>query len=92
VPATLATLSQYRELISDRPKKFSESEAGYTSPARSNSDYHCEDCLHFYRGLAARRTVCEILRRPMGSDIEPKAHCVFWTRTGDRFPLLRNGN
>jgi hypothetical protein len=92
MPTTLVTIAQYRAIISDHPKKFNETEAGYVPATRNNTDYFCVDCLHFYRGPVARRTTCEILRRTLGQDIEPKAHCAFWTHTGDRFPLLRNGN
>ena len=82
-------LARYQRLLADRPGKLTASESGYTPPARNQTDYFCDECLHFYTGKAARRTVCEIVRLQPERSIEPKAKCRFWTRTGEKFPLLR---
>lgn len=84
----LVSLSDYRAMVADHPRKFSESEVGYTPAARNSTTYYCDECLHFYEGPAAHRNVCEILRRVGEASIEAKAKCSFWTRTGQKHPLL----
>jgi hypothetical protein len=83
------TLSDYRRLVADHPVKFSEREVGYTPAASNKTDKHCDDCLHFYAGKAARRNVCEIMQRSSGGSVEPRANCRFWTVIGLHYPLLK---
>lgn len=87
-----ATLVDYRRLLADRPEKLSGKEADYASAAQNKSDYHCDDCLHFFTGKVAGRKVCEVVRLQPEKSIEPNARCKFWTRTGERFPLLRTAD
>lgn len=85
-----ATLADYRRLLADRPDKFSGADAQYTPVSSNKTDYHCDDCRHFFTGKAAGYNVCEVVRLQPEKSIEPKAKCKFWTRTGERFPLLNN--
>ncbi len=84
------TLADYHRLLSDRPDKFSGTEASYQSPSQNKTDYHCKDCLHFFTGKVAGYSVCEVVRLQPERSIEPEAKCKFWTHTGGRFPLLNN--
>lgn len=84
-----ATLADYERIVADRPTKFSEREAGYTPASKNKTDYHCDECLHFYEGKIAKRNVCEIMRRNGEATIEPEANCRFWTMTGLKHPLLK---
>ena len=81
-------LARYRALIADRPDKFSGKEAGYTPAAQNKTEYTCDDCRHFFIGPAAGYNVCEVVRLQPEASIEPKAKCRYWTRTGERHPLL----
>jgi hypothetical protein len=83
-------LADYKRLLSDRPDKFSGKEAGYTPAAQNKTEYTCDDCRHFFTGPAASYNVCEVVRLQPEKSIEPKAKCRFWTRTGERFPLLNS--
>lgn len=82
-----AEMSDYNAIVSDHPRKLSPAETGYVIARQNNTGYHCDDCLHFYKGNAARNQVCEVVRRPNSLQIESHAACKFWTRTGTRFPL-----
>jgi hypothetical protein len=83
-----AVLSDYKHLLADRPAKFTGTESGYTPAAKNKTEYTCDDCRHFFTGPAAGYSVCEVVRLVPEKSIEPKAKCKFWTRTGERFPLL----
>jgi len=83
-------LDKYRKLLADRPEKFTGKEADYTPAARNKSDYFCKDCKHFFTGKVAGYNVCEVVRLHPEMSIEPKARCRYWTRTGERFPILNN--
>jgi hypothetical protein len=85
-----ATKAEYERLLADRPRKFTGAEAGYVPAAKNDGDYTCSDCLHFYTGKAAGRSVCEVVRLTPERSIEPKARCKFWTHAGLKFPLLRS--
>jgi hypothetical protein len=82
------TIGEYRKLIADRPRKFTETEVRFAPPSRNNTDYYCKDCSHWFESPGAKRSVCEIMRKRDDSSVEPKAKCMFWTRTGMKFPLL----
>jgi hypothetical protein len=86
--ANLATLSSYRHLLADRPDKFSAQEVAFTMPNRNNTDYYCKECRHWFDSPGAHRSVCEIYRPASDESVPPKGKCMFWTRTGERFPLL----
>jgi len=83
-------LARYRELLADRPEKFTGRESDYTPAAKNSTAYFCKDCLHFFMGKVAGYNVCEVVRLHPEMSIEPKAKCKYWTRTGERFPLLRS--
>lgn len=83
-------LEKYDKLLADRPEKFSGREASYTPASENKTTYHCSDCRHFFTGKVAGYNVCEVVRLQPERSIEPKAKCRYWTRTGERFPLLRS--
>jgi len=85
-----ATLADYRRLIADRPAKLTGPEAQYTPASQNSTDYHCDQCRHFFISKVAGYNVCEVVRLQPEKSIESKAKCKFWTRTGERFPLLNN--
>lgn len=82
-------LADYKRLLTDRPVKFTGAEAGYVPASRNDGEYTCDDCRHFFTGPAAGYNVCEIVRLTPEKSIEPKARCRFWTRTGERWPMLK---
>lgn len=83
-------LADYKRLLADRPEKLSGAEADYTPASKNDSGYHCDQCRHFFTGKVSGHNVCEVVRLQPERSIEPKAKCKFWTRTGERFPLLRS--
>ncbi len=84
------TLAEYKRLLADRPAKFTAAEAAYQSQKQNTTDYFCRDCRHFFQGPVAGYNVCEVVRLQPEKSIESHAKCKFWTRTGERFPLLNN--
>ncbi len=85
----MKTLSEYLELLNDRPKKWSESEVNYL-PAPEGSAMRCTACLHYFRRAIDGFSTCEIMRseRTDREGVFPDWRCSFWTVTGDVFPLL----
>jgi hypothetical protein len=82
----MVTIQNYRKLIADHPRKFTEAEVGFEP--HPEQGLQCGGCFHFYSSIAADRNVCEIYRAKDGSSIPEDGHCAFWTKTGKRFPLL----
>jgi len=76
----------YERIMSDRPEKLNEEEAGYTDP--SSVRYKCSGCLHFLERKIDGFGVCELVRLLDDAPIEPKAVCDYWTDDGEVFPLL----
>lgn len=89
-PRVAATLADYKRLLADRPEKFSGSEAQYFPATKNDTTYTCDSCRHFFNGKVAGYNVCEVVRLQPEKSIEPGARCKFWTRTGERFPLLNH--
>ena len=85
----MKTLSDYLELIDDRPKKFSEAEVHYI-PAPEGSAIRCAACLHYFRRAIDGFTTCEIMRsdRTDREGVFPDWRCAFQTVDGTVFPLL----
>jgi hypothetical protein len=86
-----ATLADYKRHIADRPEKFTGPESNYVPASKNKPDqYRCDTCRHFFIGEVAGYNVCEVVRLQPEKSIEPGARCKFWTRTGERFPLLNH--
>ena len=83
-----ASLAEYKRMMADRPPKFNEADCQFTPAARNKSGYYCDECMHWFDSPVGHRSVCEIYRPRDDGSVEPKAKCMFWTRTGERFPLL----
>jgi hypothetical protein len=82
------SLKEYRAILEERPRKFSAKEVGFEPVTR---EYPCGGCLHYYRGVQAEVSVCEIFR-PKGPDetVPPEGSCRFWTIDGKTFPRLQS--
>lgn len=86
-----ATLSDYHEVMEDRPMKFTPEQVGY-SPKPKFKEV-CDDCVHFFRGRAAKRNVCEIMRPHSETEsVAPCGYCRFWTNDYVTFPLADKEN
>ena len=85
----MKTLTEYLELLNDRPKKFSEAEVNYI-PVPEGSAIRCSACLHYYRRAIDGFAVCEIMRseRTDREGVFPDWRCSFWTVDGIVFPML----
>src|ERR1700684_4200065 len=58
-PEGRVSFSEYTALTRDRPSKFNQEEVNYR---KAEGEEICSGCIHFYKGKAAGRNVCEILR------------------------------
>ena len=86
----MVSLSDYRQLLKDRPAKFSESDVFYR---RGEGKERCRGCFHFFTNPESRssnpvRQVCEIFRPRNDESVKPEWVCDFWTKNGSDFPLL----
>jgi hypothetical protein len=79
-----ATIHEYDAMMLDRPVKFNPEQVGY---GESDGEMKCGGCLHYYTGVTAKRSVCEIMRPP-GDDVDADNVCEFWTKDGVNFPKL----
>lgn len=85
-----ADLEDYTKLLADRPSKFSDEEVDYRE---SEGREKCGKCLHFYTRQIDSLHTCEIFRNDeVDTDgIDPEYVCDFFTRDGEIFPLLKEG-
>jgi len=85
----MKTLSDYLELLDDRPKKFSATEVGY-EPAPEGSELRCAGCRHYFRRATDGFTTCEIFRSPETDreGVLPDWRCRFFNVDGSVFHLL----
>ena len=85
----MVTLEDYREILDDRPVKFTAEEVGY-QPAPEGSAMRCASCLHFYRRAIDGFSVCEIFRDEQTDrdGVLPDWRCRFWTVDSEVHPLL----
>jgi hypothetical protein len=80
----MATLSDYKAIIEDRPKKLDASDVDYRE---GEGDEICGNCIHFYRRVVDEYGVCELLRLADEESIERSYTCDFFSRNGEEFPL-----
>jgi hypothetical protein len=85
----MVTLDEYREIVADRPEKFSAEEVGYEE-APEGSALRCAACLHYFRRAIDGFTTCEIFRSEETDTegVKPDWRCRFYTVDGQVFPLL----
>jgi len=83
-----ATLEEYRQLIADRPKKFTAEEVGFKSESENDSILNCCSCAHWFQSPARNSSVCEIYRPADDGDVPSLGVCMFHTIDGKHFPLL----
>jgi hypothetical protein len=97
-PGTLArqsmakTKKHYDELA--EVEKFSEEDADYRDGEGSlhshGTRHHCcRKCIHYLVRKVDDFGVCEIVRPLDDQPIDEDYVCSFWTRDGERFPLLK---
>ena len=86
----MPTLQEYRDLVEDRPDKWTADEVNYR-PADDRR--RCSRCLHFYERRIDALGVCELFRSDETDDkgVLPNWVCDFFTRDGETFPL-RDGD
>ena len=84
----MPTLNDYRDLVSDRPEKFSAEEVQYR---RAEGKERCSRCIHFYERRLDTLGVCEIMRSEETDEkgVLPNWVCDFTTQDGETFPLLQ---
>lgn len=80
----MPSLDDYKGMIEDRPEKFDKHEVVYREAEGKEC---CGKCLHFFERRIDGYGVCEILRLPDNTPIEPDYVCDFFTKDGDSFPL-----
>ncbi len=85
----MKTLSEYLELLNDRPVKFTESDVNYL-PAPEGSELRCAGCRHYFRRAIDGFTTCEIFRseRTDREGVLPDWRCSFFNVDGSVFHLL----
>ena len=84
-----ATKADYDKLMADRPEKMDEAESGYRVGEGNSNSPHCSGCIHLYQRKLDHYAVCEIVRPVKGDEeIGLDAVCDFWTKDGEKFPLL----
>jgi hypothetical protein len=76
----------YEELMSDPIPKFSGEDVDYR---KSGGKEHCGTCIHFLERRVDDYGVCEIVRLEPDGPIEESYVCDYWTKDGERFPLLK---
>jgi hypothetical protein len=84
----MITLDQYRDMIADRPDKFTPEEVGYDE-APEGSAMRCGVCRNYYRRATDNFAVCQVMRSDE-TDIDgvlPWWRCQFFTVDDDVFPL-----
>jgi hypothetical protein len=80
----MATLSDYKAIIEDRPKKLDASDVDYRE---GEGDEICGHCIHFYRRVVDEYGVCELMRPDGEKSVERDYTCDFFSETGEKFPL-----
>jgi hypothetical protein len=85
-----ADLEGYTKLLADRPAKFDDSEVDYRE---SQGKEKCGRCIHLFSRKLDGFNVCEVFRNDEidNDGIDPEYVCDFFTRDGEVFPLLKEG-
>lgn len=83
----LATLTEYKKLLDDRPEKFTSDQVDYRD---SDGKEKCVRCFHMYKRVLDQHGVCEIFRSPEVDEdgLDPNYVCDFFTHDGETHPLL----
>lgn len=83
----MKSFSEYRELMENRPVKFTPSDVDYKdadSPSR-----RCERCVHMYQRARDNYGTCEIMRPEEDEPVDPDYVCDFFTVDGEDFPFRK---
>lgn len=83
----MKSLEAYKELVEDRPRKWSEEDVNYR---KAEGKEECERCIHFFERRIDKFGVCELMRseRTDEDGVNPEWTCSFFTKDGKTFPLL----
>lgn len=84
----LKTLEEYRELVEDRPLKWTAEDVGYRRA--ESGEPACKRCKHFFERRLDKFGVCEIFRSEDTDEegVDPNWTCSFNTLDMKKFPLL----
>jgi hypothetical protein len=82
----LATMAEYKELMTERPRKLTTEQVNYR---RADGDMICAKCFHFYERRIDDRGTCELFRSPETDEdgVKPYFTCDFFSPDGEEFPL-----
>jgi hypothetical protein len=88
------TKKNYDSLMESAVEKFSEEDADYRDgegSLHSHGPRHhrCGNCVHFLVRKVDQFGICEVVRPPDDEPIDEDYVCSFWTRDGEKFPLLK---
>jgi hypothetical protein len=88
----LVSLENVRDILHDRPEKFTAEEVGYRA-APAGSAMRCGSCHHMFRRATDSFAVCEIFRdeETDALGIDPAFRCMFWSADGTVRPLAEEG-
>ena len=80
------TKKNYDSLMESAVEKFTPDDVNY----RDSEDKHqCRNCVHFLVRKVDQFGICEVVRLPDEEPIDEDYVCDFWTRDGEKFPLLK---
>ena len=80
------TKKNYDSLMESAVEKFTPEDVNY----RDSEDKHqCRNCVHFLVRKVDQFGICEVVRPPDDEPIDEDYVCSFWTRDGEKFPLLK---
>lgn len=81
----MTLLSEYKDLLDDRPVKLSPEDVEYREAEELSR--RCARCIHFYERKTDVYGVCEIMRPESDKAVDPDYVCQFFTNDGEKFPM-----
>jgi hypothetical protein len=86
----VVTKTDYFELYSERPRKFTAEEVEFMPEAED--DRLCSACINWFYSPSLVTSVCQILRLENDGNIPATASCKFWTKDNENFPHLEESD
>jgi hypothetical protein len=83
----MKSMDEYREMLSDRPVKWSPKDVDYRDCDAVG--IRCLRCIHYYERSIDRFGVCEIMRPESDESVNPDYVCDFFTADGQGFPYRK---
>lgn len=81
------TKKHYDELLSAQVEKFTPEDVNYRDS--ENDREQCRKCIHYLVRRVDGFSLCEIVRPEDNDPIDPDYVCQFFTKDGEKFPLLK---